>query len=126
MLPWSCCFCLNNITHGVIDPFSGFLVLLSLRLDSKHIGTAFSSPFTVAILQGIREDIFTSITLLNKVFCSSHPNLSYLPDKRQKSLMVTYISCSIVWEKAARRGVSRNFWLQAETRKLSIRSFLRF
>ena len=38
-----------------------------------------------------------------------------LPDKRQKSLMVTYISCGIVRAKTARGGISRNFWFQDET-----------
>ena len=33
-----------------------------------------------------------------------------MPDKRKKRLMVTYISCGIVWAKRAREGVSRNLW----------------
>ena len=55
-------------------PFFRVSVLLSLELDSKFVGTAFFFPFTVVILQRIRENIFTSISLLKKVFSSSHPN----------------------------------------------------
>ena len=75
-LYWSCCFHLNNVTKCKW-PFFGVLVLLSLELDSKFVRTAFSSPFMVAILQGMQENIFTSISLRNKVFSSSHPNPWY-------------------------------------------------
>ena len=37
-----------------------------------------------------------------------------MSDKRKKRLMVTYISCGIVWAKTARAGVSRNLWFQAK------------
>ena len=76
-LPWSCSFHSNDITQSVSDPFFRVSVLLSLELDSKFVGTALSSPYTVTILQGIRENIFMSISLLSKVFSSSHPKPWY-------------------------------------------------
>ena len=76
-LPWSCSFHSNDITQSASDPFFRVSVLLSLEFDSKFVGPALSSPYTVAILQGIRENIFMSISLLNKVFSSNHPKPWY-------------------------------------------------
>ena len=70
----SCYFRSNDITRSASDPLFVVFVLLSLELDSKSVGIAFSSPFTVAIQRAIRENIFKSIPLLSKVFSSSHPN----------------------------------------------------
>ena len=126
-LSWSCCFRSNDIIRSDNDLLLGLLALLSLELDSKFVGTAFSSPFAVAIIQAIQESIFKSIYLLNKVFSSSQPMIgTIMPDKRQESLMVTYIFWDIVRAKTVRGGVCRNFWFHAKTAGLSIRSFLRF
>ena len=126
MLSWYCCFRSNDIIRSDSDPLLGVLVLLSLELDSKFAGTAFI-PFTVAIIQAIQESIFKNVYLINKVFNSSQPMIgTIMPDKRQESLMVTYIFWDIIWAKTARGGVCRNFWFHAKTAGLSIRSFLRF
>lgn len=91
----SCCFRQNDITQSVNGPLFRVSVLLSLELDSKFDGTAFSSPFTGAIIGAIRENIFKSIFLLSKMFSSSHLNSWWgrFFQMRQESLMVTYTSC---------------------------------
>ena len=127
----SCCFRENDITQSVNGPLFRVSVLLSMELDSKFDGTAFSSPFTGAIIGAIRENIFTSIFLLSKMFSSSHLNSWWgrffqIRDKKVWWLLTLPVSCDTVREKTTRSVVSKNLWFQAKTAQLSIRLFLRF